>query len=901
VITAVVALGLGFGTGAAAPAADDTRAGRAGQGSLLLLEPFDGRSVADSRVRALGSACLTGATVGQAPPAGSSDLGPCPPGSGDAPRAGATPGYLQLTDDLVTQSGGVVLDRAVPAEAGLVIEYDHFMYRTRYGSGADGIGLVLVDGAYDLDALGAFGGSLGYAQGDGGPGVSGAYLGVGFDVYGNFARDVTGRGTGCAAPSPFAALLPNSVTLRGGGDGTRGYCWLASSALAEREQMLDWYGWTTPAQLIPGAQRNVRVTVSPDVRPVVSVEIDFTGTRTAYTEVLRHTMAEDAPATYKLGFAAATGAERNVHLVRDVEVRTVEPLSPLHLVVQVAHTDDLPDAFRSGTSVPFDLVVTNTDAEPLTDVRVHDPLAGQGPVCSIPELGAAGSATASAVCRVDVVVGPEHARTGELVNAATATAVSAEGPVSAADSVVVPVTGSPALALTTSALVDGGVDGLVSEGDTVAFRYQVRNAGDVDVTDLAVHEALGVPVTCEATALAPGAGTACDAAPYVLDAADLAAAEVVSDASASGTVPAHADPLLPGRGTLAVPLVPATVGLAVEQRALLTGPDADGRAADVGDVVRYDITVTNTGDLPVTALELVHDPTGSVTCDADELAAGASTTCAPDTGQVVTEADLVAGGVTATVHAEARTGAGAPVEATTVTTTRTRPAVAEIALAMTATVEDEDHTGDGVRVRHAFEVTSTGTVTVGSVAVADLLVSGADAGAVSCERASLAPGQSTPCLADAVYEVTDADRESRVVVATATATARAPEGVAPVEPVTATTTTVVPKMVTDPDPDPDPGPTPAPTPEPTPGPGPTPAVPGAGPGAGAGGGAGGAGTGDAGAADPARADARAAGGLPVTGTSIVPVLVLVAALTAAGAVAVRARQTRSDDPSEPST
>jgi hypothetical protein len=343
-----VALALAVAGAVAAPSAVAVARAGTPDGSVLLLEPFDGRSVPDPRVLSLGAACLTAASAGATPPAGASDLGPCPSGSGDGPTVGAAAGYLQLTDDLPDQAGGVVLDRAVPAEAGLVVEYDHFMYRTRYGLGADGIGLVLVDGAHDLRALGAFGGSLGYAQDATSPGVPGAYLGVGFDPYGNFARDVTGRGTGCSVTSPYAQPVLNSVTLRGAGDGTEGYCWLATSELDQRDQLLDWGGRATPSVLIPGAQRNVRVTISPDARPVVTVEIDFTGTRSAYQTVLTHTMDDVAPDTYKLGFAAATGAEHNVHLVRDVEVRTVEPLSPLHLVAQVAQVDELPDAFRTG-------------------------------------------------------------------------------------------------------------------------------------------------------------------------------------------------------------------------------------------------------------------------------------------------------------------------------------------------------------------------------------------------------------------------------------------------------------------------------------------------------------------------------------------------------------------------
>lgn len=904
--TTATALALALAGAVGVPAAEAPRPAAAGEGSLLLLETFEGRTVADPRVVPLASACLTGASTGSTPPAdGGSALGPCPPGSGSGPTPGAAPGYLQLTDDVVSQAGGVALDRAVPAGAGLVVEYDQYMYRPRGGDGADGIGLVLVDGAHDLRELGAFGGSLGYAQDRTTPGVSGAYLGVGFDLYGNFARDDTGRGAGCAAPSPHTAgLVPNAVTVRGPGDGGTGYCWLATRELDRSAQRLDASGWTSTAALLAAAQRNVRVTVSPDVRPVVTVEIDFTGTRTAYQTVLTHTMAEEAPATYKLGFAAATGAVSDVHLIRDVEVRTVEPLSPLHLVVQVAQTDDLPDAFRSGDAIPFDLVVTNTDAEPLTGVQVHDPLVGPDSVCTVPELGPAGSATSSVTCRVEVVVSAEHARAGELLNAARATAIGADGPVAAADDVLVAITGSPGLEVTGSAAVDGGPGGLVTAGDRVVLTYEVRNTGDVDLTDLRVQEALGVAVTCEATALAPGEATACTAEPYVLRDADVLAAGITSVATPDATVPAHADPLVPVPATLDVPLVAATAALAVTQEAVLVAEHGDG-VAGVGDVVRYDVAVENTGDLPLSGLVVEHDRAGSATCTATELDPGATTTCTGDAEHVVTEEDLVAGGVAAVARATALTAGGTPAEGEHVVTTSTRPAVAEIALAVTSAVEEDDAPGaSDVRIRYAFEVTSTGTVTVHDVVVTDLRVGGVPAGDVVCPATPLAPGDVTGCAASEVYVVTAADREAGEVHATAIAHARAPAGVPAVQPVTAGTTAVVPEMVVDPDPDPEPDPEPEPSPRPDPGPTTPPGQGGDGAG-GAGGNGGGNGWGADGGtpggapAAPGAPSTGTPGGLAVTGRALAAGSLLALALVAGGVLALRGRQPRpgSTDPS----
>jgi hypothetical protein len=512
--------------------------------------------VSDARVRALGAACLTGAVPGTAPPAGGSDLAGCERTLG-SPAPGVVPGYAQLTDGSADQAGAVALDRSVPTSVGLVLEFDQYQYGTGRTPG-DGIGVILVDGAFDLVSVGGTGGSLGYAQlgyadrpGVAVPGVPGGVLGLGLDVYGNFANDDEGRGTGCAEPSPYGRAH-NAVSLRGPGSGDEGYCWLATQMLPLTTQRLDVV--TADPDL---ARRNVRVTIGTETHPSVTVEIDFTGTRGQYEQVLTHVLDEPLPETVKVAFAASNGGYTNVHLVGDVEIRTVEPLAALDLVAQVAHVDGLPEQFRTGSSVPIDLVVTNTDAEPLTDVQVHLPVAGPGAVCELPALGPAGSATASAVCRAWVVVRAEHARAGELLTAATATATGAEGPVHAADTALVPVTGSPALALTTAAALDAGHDQVVV-GDVVTLTYEVHNAGDVDVHDLAVHEELGPTVTCDATTIAPDAVVACAATPYPLRAEDVAAGEVTSTATADGSVPAHADPLVPATSTLVAPLVPAT-------------------------------------------------------------------------------------------------------------------------------------------------------------------------------------------------------------------------------------------------------------------------------------------------------------------------------------------------------
>ena len=172
----------------------------------LVEEPFDEPTVTDNAGRAIGRACLTDATGTATPPA----LGGCgsfttgvPTPSFNPGNSGLPDGYLQLTDDRTNQVGAVLYDRGIPAKNGLILEFTQ--YQLGVGQqGADGIGFFLANGAYPLTKAGADGGALGYANKKGVAGLPHGYLGVGFDVDGNFAA------------------TSNDAAPQCGGKGTRG-------------------------------------------------------------------------------------------------------------------------------------------------------------------------------------------------------------------------------------------------------------------------------------------------------------------------------------------------------------------------------------------------------------------------------------------------------------------------------------------------------------------------------------------------------------------------------------------------------------------------------------------------------------------------------------------------------
>ncbi len=199
-------------------------------------------------------------------------------------------------------------------------------------------------------------------------GVHGGYLGVGLDAFGNYANDAEGRGNGCATSAP-GGINGNSVGLRGPGDGFDGYCWLTGNLRMTAGALRNSTG---PA----AALRTVRITVTPSA--YVTVEIDFNH-GAGFQTVLQYQMPEPLPSTFKFGFAASTGGATDVHLIRLVDVSSVESLPEINLEKVVDQSTSQPSAYSVGDTVPYNLVVTNTSPYTITNMVVTDQSADDPP------------------------------------------------------------------------------------------------------------------------------------------------------------------------------------------------------------------------------------------------------------------------------------------------------------------------------------------------------------------------------------------------------------------------------------------------------------------------------------------------------------------------------------------
>ncbi|WP_416395496.1 MULTISPECIES: lectin-like domain-containing protein [unclassified Curtobacterium] len=251
-------------------------------------------------------------------------------------------GRLRLTDDVKDQAGAWSMDDTFPSSLGLEVEFSYAMYRDVDDPGADGLLLFLADGAAP-QGVGSFGAGLGYAcrreasQGGGLscdlPGVPGGFAGIAIDHYGNFSTPINYSGPGAQ---------PDTVSIRGSGDGVLGYRWVAAAPAPG--------GTETDGPSL----RKVRVTLLPGDTGELAVTVrlqDGDRMRTVLDRVPLHGDGQaPLPSTLRLGFAGATGSHVNVHEVDDLRVWTP---------TDVAVEQDLAPTVGTGGDVDYTVTARN--------------------------------------------------------------------------------------------------------------------------------------------------------------------------------------------------------------------------------------------------------------------------------------------------------------------------------------------------------------------------------------------------------------------------------------------------------------------------------------------------------------------------------------------------------------
>ncbi|OKI99106.1 DUF7507 domain-containing protein [Kitasatospora sp. CB01950] len=458
--------------------------------------------------------------------------------------------------------------------------------------------------------------------------------------------------------------------------------------------------------------------------------------------------AADVTAGHVTNTAHAEGTDPQGQLIQSPPAEaTVPVVGVAELTIQ--KTADSAGPFHVGDTVSYTYTVTNTGTAEVSNLTVSD-----DHVASVTCAATTLNPGASTTCHGSYVVTAADVTAGHVTNTAHAEGTDPQGQtvVSPPVEATVPVVGEALLSLEKTA--DSA--GPFHVGDTVSYTYTVTNTGTAVVTNLVVVDDHVASVTCAATTLNPGASTLCHGS-YVVTAADVTAGHVTNSAHAEGTDPQGQGVTSPP-GEATVP-VAGIAELTIQKTADSAGP------FHVGDTVSYTYTVTNTGTAVVNALSVADDHVVSVTCAATTLNPGASTTC--HGSYVVTAADVTAGHVTNTAHAE-----GTDPQGQTVTSPPAEATVPVVGEALLTIEKVADGTGPfhvGDTVSYTYTVTNTGTAVVSNLVVADDHVA-----SVTCDSTTLNPGASTLC--HGTYVVTAADVTAGHVTNTAHAEGTDPQG-----------------------------------------------------------------------------------------------------------------------------
>ncbi|WP_199245377.1 DUF4347 domain-containing protein [[Phormidium] sp. ETS-05] len=290
-------------------------------------------------------------------------------------------GWLRLTSpenspDSATDTGYAIYNQAFSSSNGIVVSFDYAAYGKTTANGGDGFSFFLLDGSVASPTTGTTAGGVGYANKIAttvapgtGDGLTGGYVGIGFDVFGSFTRQDIG--TDDNDPNEWTPLSPgnpninnppatakNTVALRG--NAGSGY------PLLEKQQISDVAVGATIDGVTRTNARAVQITI---VNDLIKVEMDLGGgLQEIFTYNSLSTNNGSPPAEYKMGFSAATAGANNYHEIRHVEIQ-----KPADLTIT---KDDGLTSVNPGNSITYNITVSNNDYNDVSNVMINDALTG---------------------------------------------------------------------------------------------------------------------------------------------------------------------------------------------------------------------------------------------------------------------------------------------------------------------------------------------------------------------------------------------------------------------------------------------------------------------------------------------------------------------------------------------
>jgi uncharacterized repeat protein (TIGR01451 family) len=244
-----------------------------------------------------------------------------------------------------------------------------------------------------------------------------------------------------------------------------------------------------------------------------------------------------------------------------------------------------------GQEVPYTFLVTNGGNQTVTDVAVDDLVAAPSDPGSLSPVRCPATSLApgeSVSCTATYRVAQADLDAGAVNDTATASAKQPGGePVDSPPSTV-SVPAAPAAGLTLVKATT--VTTVTRAGQIVPYTFTVTNSGNQTMTGLAVTDTVAPPsdpanlsaVDCPRTALAPAESVTCTAT-YTTTAADLAAAALQDDASATADPPTG-PPVRSAPSRVTIPVVTAPLGNGPVQPPVAGSAPLARTGTDDGDI-----------------------------------------------------------------------------------------------------------------------------------------------------------------------------------------------------------------------------------------------------------------------------------------------------------------------------
>ncbi len=315
-------------------------------------------------------------------------------------------------------------------------------------------------------------------------------------------------------------------------------------------------------------------------------------------------------------------------------------------------------------------------------------------------------------------------------------------------------------------------------GEEITYSFAITNTGSQTLTDVtltdAMLEGVGVLTGSPIASLAPGAtDDTTYSAVYELTQEDIDRGYVENTALVTGTDPFDEE-VTDTSGTSQDNDTPTTTPVArTAAIELIKTADASNVSdpSEVGEIVTYSFTVTNTGNVTLTDVTLADILPGIVWetpgASIAEMAPGAVDTDTFKASYVLTQADLDAGQLVneATVTADSVVGEVSDTDDETVPLGQAPSIVLEKTVDNSGLTQTVGQVGE--ELEYTFKVTNTGTVTLTNVTITDPLLG---ANQISEVIPSLAPGAEYTFTEKGIYAITQADIDAGEVLNTATAT-----------------------------------------------------------------------------------------------------------------------------------